>query len=153
MRGFVDYIRRLGRHAPVLIIGILATISPSKSIAANGPIEDPKKWCGDTAEMIADGAVDKLFDAILLASGNLVDRPTIAQDFSSLQPALARLGPSRSHDFLHETDYEQAYTRIWYLVQFDKGFIFVRCEAAKYGDAWILSSFYYNNSPDKVGLP
>jgi len=153
MRGLVSYIRRLGRLAPVLIIGILATFGPSKSIAADGPIADPKKWCGDVAGMIADGAVDKFFDAFRFATGGLVDRPTIAQGFASLQPSLAREGAARSHDFIREIDYEQAFTRIWYLLQFDRGFLFLRCEAARFGNAWIITEFTYADDAEKIGLP
>jgi len=153
MRQFINYIRRVSNYPPVLFVAIIAAFCPCNATAANGPIADPKKWCGDAAEMIANGAIDKFFDAFVFAGGGLVDRPTVAQGFSSLQPFLARVGGSRSQDFLRETDYENAFSRVWYLVQFDRGVLFLRCEAARYGDAWILTSFSYDSNSEKVGLP
>jgi hypothetical protein len=141
------------RGSLALVLAILGGQAPSVALAADGPIADPKLWCGNAAEMIADKNTEGFIDSFVFASGRLIDRPTVEQVFASLAPALAREGEALGHDFLLQKDYGDVLSRVWYLVQFENGLIFLRCEAAKRGNGWLVFSVNYDSRSDNVSLP
>jgi len=151
MRAIYACMGRLWIAGATLIMAMAAAMMPAA--AGDGPIADLKIWCGDAAKMIADKDTDKFFDSFVFASGHLVDRPTVAQAFSSLAPGLARQGDAVSESFLLQKDYGDSFSRVWFLVQYEKGNLFLRCEGAKRGEGWIVNSFIYNSEASKVDLP
>jgi hypothetical protein len=146
------YIGRLRDAGAALVVGMFAAV-PSLAHAAEGPLADPKVWCGSAAKMIADKDTDGFIDSFVFASDRLVDRPSVEQAFAALAPALAREGEALSHSFLTRKDYGEAFSRVWYLVQFEKGLIFLRCEGAKRGAAWFIFSVTYDSASNAVNLP
>ncbi len=144
--------RRLGASGAALVLAMLAGLAPSLA-ARDGPVADPKLWCGEAAKMIADKDTEKFIDSLVFASNRLIDRPRAAQAFAALAPALAREGEALSHSFLLEKDYGEAFSRVWFLVQFDNGLLFMRCEGAKRGKGWIISSVTYDDKSNDVNLP
>jgi len=144
--------RRLRASGAALVLAMLAGPAPLLA-AGDGPIADPKLWCDDAAKMIADKDTEKFFDSFVFASGHLVDRPTVEQAFAGLAPALTREGESLSHSFLLEKDYGEAFSRVWFLVQFDNGLLFMRCEGARRGKGWTIISVVYDNKSNAVFLP
>jgi hypothetical protein len=135
-------------------LGLAISAAPSPSLAtADGPIADPKIWCGEAAKTISDKDTEKFIDSFVFAAGHLIDRPTAAQAFAALGPALAREGEALSPSFLLEKAYGDSFSRTWFLIQFENGPLFMRCEGIKRGKGWLINSVIYNNESDKVSLP
>ena len=134
------------------MLALLAAPAPSLA-AADGPIADPKIWCGEAAKAISDKDTEKFIDSFVFAAGRLIDRPSAAQAFAALGPALARGGEALSTSFLQEKTYGDSFSQVWFLLQFDSGPLFMRCEGAKRGKGWIIISVTYDNQSDKVHLP
>jgi hypothetical protein len=132
---------------------MLGWLTPLVALAADGPIADPKLWCSKAAEMIAEKNTEGFIDSFVFASDRLIDRPTVEQVFAALGPALAREGEALWHNFLVQKDYGDVLSRVWFLVQFENGLLFLRCEAAKRGNGWLIFSVNYDSRSDNVGLP
>lgn len=144
---------RLRGSIAALIFGMLGGLVPLVALAADGPIADPKLWCGNAAKMIADKNTEGFIDSFVFASGRLIDRPIVEQVFAALAPALAREGEALWYDFLLQKDYGDVLSRVWFLVHFENGLLFLRCEAAKRGNGWLIFSVNYDSRSDNVSLP
>jgi hypothetical protein len=143
---------RLSALGAALVLAISVAPAPAPA-AADGPIADPKIWCGEAARAISDKETEKFIDSFVFAAGHLIDRPAAAQAFAALGPALVREGEALSPSFLLEKAYGDSLSRVWFLIQFQNGPIFLRCEAAKRGKGWIIISLTYDSESDKVHLP
>ena len=146
-------IDRLGALLPTLGIGVAAAIVPLRSAAMDSTIEDPKQWCGAVAQLVGDKATDKLLDVIVAAAGGLTDRASMEQATAALPRLLAREGAFRLQDFLLRRDYGSSFSRIWFLVVFETGPVFIRCDVMKVGTNWTLQGFSFNTNADAAGLP
>src|SRR5215813_9051228 len=135
-----------------LAAATLAAPAPSPA-AGDGPIADPKIWCGDVAQFIANKDTEKFIDSFVFGSGYLVDRPSVAQAFAALAPALTQEGTGLPPEFLLEKNYGETFSRVWFLVAFEKGFLFLRCEGVKRGKGWIINSVTYDSTSSNVALP
>ncbi len=144
--------RRSRAFGAALAAAMLAGPTPSAA-AGDGPIADPKIWCGDAAKLIADKDTEKFIDSFVFASGYLVDRPSVAQAFAALAPALTQEGAALPPEFLLEKNYGDSFSRVWFLLQFEKGILFLRCEGAKRGKSWIIISVSYDSASTNIALP
>jgi hypothetical protein len=145
--------RRLGASAGALVLAMLAGPAASPAAAGDGPVADPKLWCGNAAKMIGDKDTEKFMDSFVFASNRLIERANVAQAFAALAPALAREGEFIASDFLAEKTYGESFSRVWFLIQFDNGLLFLRCEGAKRGKGWIIYSVTYDSAANNVNLP
>jgi len=153
MRIMSTRVRRLRACGAAFVLATSAGLIPSLAVAADGPIADTKVWCGEAAKMIGDKDTQKFFASFVFASGGLIDRPSVEQAFASLPPALSREGAFISGDFLVEKAYGETLSRAWFLIQFENGLLFLRCEGAKRGNGWIIVNVTYDNQADNVRLP
>lgn len=150
-----DCMRLLQVCHVALVVGVIAGLVPAASpeAAPEGPITDTKVWCGNAAKLLGDKDAEKFMDDFVFASGHLVDRATVAQVFGSLAPALAREGAFLSSDFLIEKKYGDSFSRVWFLIHFENGLLFLRCEGARRGKGWIINSVTYDSVANNVNLP
>jgi hypothetical protein len=142
------------RALVVALIGAPLIAPPWLSAgAADGPISDPKEWCGELTQAIAEKNTDKMLD--MLASGAIIhiEKLDAAQALSAIRTLLPREGEFRSSDFLFEQHYGQSFARFWYIVVFEKGVLFIRCEAIRSGQSWGVLGLSFETSADGIKLP
>jgi hypothetical protein len=146
----IDHLRNL---LATLGIGIAVALVPLRSAGMESTIEDPKQWCGAVAQLVGAKASDKVVDVIVAAAGGLTDRPSMELATAALPRLLAREGAFRLQDFLLKRDYGSSFSRIWFLVVFETGSVFIRCDVIKVGTNWTLQGFSFNTNADAAGLP
>ena len=146
--------KRIPRYAFLTaVVGMCTAVESSAISAPTTPIVDPKQWCGDEAQLVGDKDFDKMLDAAVAASGGLIDEENAAQLFAQLAPLLKREGALRLNEFLLQQDYGKSFTRIWYLVFFDTGPIFIRCDMINLGTSWIVQGLSFQSTADGIRLP
>jgi hypothetical protein len=121
--------------------------------AGDGTIADPKQWCADFSQKVADKDNEGMLDLMVAGAIAPLGKADAAQAFSAMPPLLAREGAFHSTTFLLERDYGSSLVRLWYMVLFENGPVFVRCEAAKIADKWALLGVYFQTSPADINLP
>jgi hypothetical protein len=134
-------------------IGVAAALVAPRSAGMESTIEDPKQWCGAVAQLVGAKASDEVVDAIVAAAGGLTDRPSMELATAALPRLLAREGAFRLQDFLLKRDYGSSFSRIWFLVVFETGSVFIRCDVIKVGTNWTLQGFSFDTNADAAGLP
>src|SRR5262249_50044160 len=138
-----------------ILVGVtLALISwASSSTAGDGTISDPKSWCEQVAQTVADKDNDKMMDIFVAATMTPVSKADAAQGFSAIPSLLAREGNFRLTDFLAEKDYGTSLVRLWYMVLFDNGPVFMRCELIKPTGKWAVHGVFFQTDLTKIDIP
>jgi hypothetical protein len=132
---------------------VLISWAASCSAASDGTISDPKLWCEQFAQTIADKDNDKMLEVFLAATMTPVAKADAAQGFSAIPPLLAREGEFRLTDFLAERDYGKSLVRLWYMVLFDHGPVFMRCELVKPVEKWAVHGVFFQTDLKQIDLP
>jgi|KBSSwiStaDraftv2_1062776.scaffolds.fasta_scaffold1289490_1 hypothetical protein len=116
-------------------------------------ITDPRQWCDDATRLLADKSVVELIDKLANDSNGWSEKSLVAEHMAGLGPILTRAGRLVSHDFLAERRYGDVLVRLWYLLVFEKGAMYFRCEVIKFKDHWTPDGFRFESEPEKIGLP
>ena len=142
----------LCRIGAALAVAML-TLACSIPHAAADNVSDPKRWCDDATKLVADKSILELIDRMAGDSNGWLEKSVAAQYLAGLSPVLSRAGKNLSSDLLAERRYGEALARFWYILVFEKGAFYFRCEAIKYGDHWVPVGVHFQSDPSLVGLP
>jgi hypothetical protein len=139
-----------------ILIGIalaLIVFAQPAAAASDGTISDPRQWCGEFTQTVADKNTDKMLDMLVAGAMATTAKLDVAQGFSSIPPLLARAGQFRSSEFLLERAYGKSLVRLWYMLLFERGAVFVRCEEVKIAEKWAVLGVSFQTMPQGIDLP
>jgi hypothetical protein len=137
-----------------LLVAILVDAAhPVRTARADQNITDPQSWCEGVAQLVGNKEIDKLVAEVTDSSRGTLRSEDIAQTVAPMGPFLARLGQLWSIENLGYRHYGTRVTRAWYVVNFDKAAVFVRCQLVLGDDVWTLAEFFFHTNPDMVAAP
>ena len=137
--------------AAVAVVAV--TLARSIPVAEAEVVSDPRQWCDDATRLLGDKSVVELIDRLANDSNGWSEKSVVAEHLAGLGPILARMGKLVSHDFLAERRYGDVLVRLWYLLVFEKGALYFRCEVIKFKDHWTPDGFRFESEPERIGLP
>ena len=138
--------------AAVFVIAVLYPIS-GFARTAEKPISDPKKWCADAVQLIADKNTDELLDFMVASARAPITKDEMAQKMATLPPLLPRTGGFLYTVPIDERIYANSYASYWSLIVYDLSVLFIRCDLIKESAGWGLKGFSYSSDAENIDLP
>jgi hypothetical protein len=140
--------RRLHLLLPLLAAGSMLLALPA---AAEETINDPRAWCAETTDLIADKKLDRIPARVVSATRGGVSEEG-ANSFMAIRPILEN-GDVGMNTFLVEKRYGEDVWKIWHAIVFGTEDLFIRCTFYKIDGKWTLWRLSFNTDEEKIGLP
>jgi hypothetical protein len=135
--------------ATVLLLGAAGIAIPAA--LAEDAVADPKQWCAETADLMANGRLDEVpMKAVKASQGGIAIEA--ASGFLAVKPVI-EAGKVRANAFLVEKNYNEAIRKVWHLILFGESMLYIRCSFVKADDVWTLFDLSFNTNEERIGLP
>jgi hypothetical protein len=146
----MNFARSRKRVAALALVA--ATFGQAEVASAEAKITDPKAWCGDFSQLVAEARDEEIGKMLNTGSlGNI--NPSSALVALAPMTALVKTDKVNAVTFLAQKNYENAFERDWYMIVIGPKPTFLRCSFINVGDQWQLTDFDFNTDLDQLPLP
>lgn len=131
----------------------IATFGLCEHASADDRIDDPKQWCTDFMAVLSRGVQDDIATMFVHGAGGRMPESAAQQYFAAIAAAVKAAGAHLSTDVIAERKSGSVVDQFWFMLAFQHGISFTRCDMVKVSNNWIIDGIDIQSDAGKVGLP